>query len=159
MIVSNQSITIRRAEVSDLKEIHQIEVECFPEDAFSQSQMKEIIKDPDFIFLVAIMNEHIVGFIIGGLEDFRDKTVGHVYSIDVKPEYRNRGIGSLLLESMENHLVKEGVKECYLEVRVDNMAARNLYFKHKYRFFELLSNYYGVGKDGIRLIKKLSVKE
>lgn len=155
----NPSITIRRAETSDLKEIHQIEVECFSEDAFSQSQMREIIKDPDFIFLVAIMNEHIVGFIIGGLEIFRGKTVGHVYSIDVKPECRNRGIGSLLLESLENLLAEAGVKECYLEVRIDNMAARNLYFKREYRFFELLSNYYGVGKDGIRLIKKLSVKE
>jgi ribosomal-protein-alanine acetyltransferase len=156
--VPNSSIIIRRAEISDLKEIHQIEVECFPEDAFSQLQMREFIKDPDFIFLVAIMDGHIVGFTIGGLEDFRGKIVGHIYSIDVKPECRNRGVGSFLLESMENLLVEAGVKECYLEVRVDNTTARNLYFKREYRFFEFLSNYYGVGKDGIRLMKKLTAK-
>ncbi len=157
-IVPNPSIIIRRAEISDLKEIHKIESECFPEDAFSQLQMKEFIKDPGFIFLVAIMNERIVGFIIGGVEYFRGKNVGHIYSIDVKPEYRNRGVGSLLLETIENILAEAGVKECYLEVRVDNMTARNLYFKREYRFFEFLSNYYGAGKDGIRLMKKLTAK-
>lgn len=153
--MSSSEITIRRAKISDLEEIYQIEVECFPEDAFTLSFIKSLIEDPDFIFLVATLNERIAGFVVGALENFRGKTVGHIYSIDVKSEYRGRGIGSLLLKSIEETLREAGAKECYLEVRIDNLVARSLYFKFGYRVFRVLKNYYGAGKDGILLMKRL----
>lgn len=153
--MSYSDVKIRKAEISDLEEIYQIEVECFPEDAFTPLFIKKLIEDSNSIFLVATLNEHVAGFIVGTLEKFRGKTVGHIYSIDVKSEYRGKGIGSFLLKSIEEALRKIGVKECYLEVRVDNMVARNLYFKFGYRVFQILKNYYGVGKDGILLMKRL----
>ena len=153
--MSDSEVGIRRAEISDLEEIYRIEVECFPEDAFTPSFIKTLVEDSNSIFLVATLNERIAGFVIGTLENFRGKTVGHIYSIDVKSEYRGKGIGSLLLKSIEEALRKSGAKECYLEVRVDNLVARNLYFKFGYRVFSVLKNYYGAGKDGILLMKRL----
>lgn len=149
-------LKIRRANLSDLESIYQIEIECFYEDAFPLSYLKQFLKDPRFITLVAILENKIVGFIVGSIEFLRDKNVGHVYSIDVKPEYRRRGVGSCLLETIENILKKEGAEKCYLEVSVNNITAIKFYLKHGYKFLEVLGDYYGYGKDGIRLVKEMN---
>ncbi|MCX8171171.1 MAG: GNAT family N-acetyltransferase [Candidatus Bathyarchaeota archaeon] len=152
--MSNQ-IMIRRAEKSDLKTLYDIEVECFHEDAFPLHFMEQFIEDSKFITLVAILENKIVGFITASIEIYKGERVGHVYSINVKPEYRRRGVGSHLLKSMEENLRRSGARACYLEARKDNVAAVNLYLKHKYVTVSILRNYYGAGRDGIRFMKVL----
>jgi len=153
--VSEIPILIRKAEEKDLEDLYRIEIECFHGEAFPFSYIRRFIRDPKFITLVAVSSNKIVGFIVGSIEKFKDDVVGHIYSIDVKPECRRRGIGSRLLNSVEEILKRIGAKTCYLEVNVNNAVAIKFYLKHNYRFFESLKNYYGIGKDGIRLIKKL----
>ncbi len=153
--MSKESVIIRRANPSDLERLRRIEVECFHEEAFPLSYLRYIIENPNFIMLVAVLEGEIAGFIVASIEDFRDSIAGHIYSIDVKPKYRRRGIGSKLLESIEEILGGMGAEVCYLEARADNVAAINLYLKCNYRALENLRNYYGVGKNGIRLAKKL----
>ncbi|MEM3193934.1 MAG: GNAT family N-acetyltransferase [Candidatus Bathyarchaeia archaeon] len=149
------NIVVRRAFPSDLDTLYRIEIECFGEDAFPKSYIRRIIEEPYFITLVALLNDEIVGFIIGALESFLGRLAGHIYSIDVKPEYRGMGVGSRLLGAMEEELKGAGAEICCLEVSVDNTAALNLYLKHNYRVIERLKNYYGIGRDGMRLVKKL----
>jgi len=148
-------LTIRRAERSDLKRLYEIEVKCFHEDAFPFHFMERFIKDPEFMTLVAVLENKVIGFIVASIEIFRGERVGHIYSINVEPEYRRRGVGSCLLESMEENLRKRGAKACYLEARKDNVAAINLYLKHKYMIVGILRNYYGAGNDGIKFMKVL----
>ncbi|MBS7607280.1 GNAT family N-acetyltransferase [Candidatus Bathyarchaeota archaeon] len=152
------SIVVRRARLSDLESIYRIEVECFGEDAFPKSYIRWFIEENSFITLVALLDDKIIGFIAGLLEVFMGRRAGHVYSIDVKPEYRGRGVGSRLLEAIEDELRRCGAEICYLEARVDNVVALNLYFKHDYRIIERLKNYYGFGRDGVRLIKNLVIE-
>lgn len=148
-------LVIRKAEKSDLKRLYEIEVKCFREDAFPYPFIERFVKDPEFITLAAILENKIVGFIVASIETFKSERVGHIYSINVEPEYRRRGIGSRLLESMEENLRKRGAKACYLEARKDNIAAINLYLKHKYSVVGILRNYYGAGSDGIKFMKVL----
>lgn len=152
------SIVVRRARLSDLESIYRIEIECFGEDAFPKSYIRRFIEENSFITLVALLDDKIIGFIAGLLEVFMGRRAGHVYSIDVKPEYRGRGVGSRLLEAIEDELRRCGAEICYLEARVDNVAALNLYLKHDYRIIERLKNYYGFGRDGVRLIKNLVIE-
>ena len=153
--MSKERILIRKAEEKDLEDLYRIEIECFREEAFPLFYMRKFIRDPEFITLVAISSDKIVGFIVSSIEMFRGILGGHIYSIDVKPEYRRRGIGSRLLASTEKILKKMGAKTCYLEAYVNNTTAIKFYLKHNYEFLEFLKDYYDTGKNGIRLIKKL----
>ena len=148
-------ITIRKATVGDLDRLHRIEVECFPEEAFTRLQLEYILTFPHFMSLIAEVDGEVAGFIIGSLEVYNDKVVGHIYSIDVLGRFRRRGIASKLLNEMEKILAERGAEECYLEVRVDNLAARSLYKKHGYKQVEVLKDYYREGIHGIRLKKQL----
>jgi len=153
--VRNLSISIRRAQPSDLEALYKIEVECFHEDAFPRQYIRQFIEKPYFITLVALINNEVIGFIAGSMETFYGKSAGHIYSIDVRPEYRGMGVGSHLLEATEKELKRDGAEICYLEARTDNIVALNLYLKHNYKVVEQLRNYYGIGRNGMRLMKSL----
>jgi len=48
-----------------------------------------------------------------------------------------------------------GAERCRLEVRVDNTAAKNLYFKHGYKPKGVLRDHYGWRSDALELEKNL----
>lgn len=148
-------VIVRRASLKDLDELYAIEVQCFGNDAFSKREIGQSMKSPDFINLMAVSGEKAVGFIIGRIEPFKNKSEGHIHTIDVKPEYRRKGIGSDLLEAVERFFVQNAVDSCHLEVKVDNMPARRLYTRRGYKISVVLKNYYGLGTDGIRLMKDM----
>jgi len=106
---------------------------------------------------VAEIGGIIVGMAVGGLEPGDDGSlVGHIWTIEVVAPYRRRGIGALLLSELEEALRKRGARECYLEVRADNEPAIRLYEKAGYEFADLLHDYYGPGKDGFLMKKRLA---
>lgn len=149
------SLVIRRASPMDLDALHRIELECFTFESFSKQQIAATLKLPSFVNLIAMLDGEPVGFIMGATEMHKRENVGHIYSVDVKPAYRQRGIGSSLLEALEHIFIGQGVETCYLEVRIDNVAAKSLYSKHGYKLSETVKNYYGLGINGVRLKKDL----
>jgi ribosomal-protein-alanine acetyltransferase len=148
------SIAIEKATVDDLETLCKIEIECFSGEAFSNEQIAALLRSPNSISLLAKMHDEVVGFIILLLHKNEDGEVGHVYTLDVAEKARKRGIGRRLLEEAEQILRKNRAKACYLEVGVDNTAARRLYKKMGYVEIELLKGFYQ-GKDGVRLKRDL----
>ncbi|NTU42379.1 MAG: ribosomal protein S18-alanine N-acetyltransferase, partial [Nitrospirales bacterium] len=51
----------------------------------------------------------------------------HLLDLAVHPDYRQKGIGALLLENAFRELEAKGCRVLYLEVRVSNSSARKLY--------------------------------
>ncbi|MFQ5999533.1 MAG: GNAT family N-acetyltransferase [Candidatus Bathyarchaeia archaeon] len=150
------SITIQRATVNDLEVLYSIEMECFTIEAFSKRHIAYLLENPNTVSLVARVNNEIAGFVIGVIQR-QDKTItGHIYTIDVATKHRRRGVGLRLLNELERIFEKGGVKICYLEARVDNVAARELYRKQGYVEVEKLRDYY-CGAHGVRLKKKLGI--
>ncbi len=151
------SVTIQLATVNDLETLYEIEKECFAAEAFTKEQLGYLLQNPNAIGLVAHIDGENVGFVIGLTYNKNNVRIGHIYTIDVAVKHRRRGIGLRLLQELEKTFAEKDVETCYLEVRIDNAAARQLYRKQGYMETERLNGYYPLGTHGIRLKKKLGV--
>lgn len=111
-------------------------------------------------FLVAEHRNRVVGYIMCRVETGKLHTIdgvgrqGHIISIAVIPEMRRKGIGkSLMLKAMEALRHFYSVDEYYLEVRVTNTPAVNLYTKLGFKPVKVLKGYYLDGEDAYLMAK------
>jgi len=148
-------LQIENATLKDLDALHNIEKECFTKEAFTREHLAYLLDTPNAIGLTAKTDQKIVGFIIGLTETYGKVKMGRIYTVDVAIKHRRTGIGLKLLEELEKAFLKNGVKTIYLEVRVDNKAALELYRKKGYTALQPLKNYYSKGTHGLRMKKEL----
>jgi GNAT superfamily N-acetyltransferase len=85
-------------------------------------------KSKRIVFLVACVNTKVVGFILA----YRNKDGAYIENIAVHEEYRNTGIGRLLISEAEKTLIKHGAKTIYLSVKNWNIGALNFYLRQGY---------------------------
>lgn len=152
-------IAVEKAKLANHEELWKIETECFTIEAFTKEHIEFLLRNPNAIGLIARVNGEVAGFIIGIIENYGRAKIGHVYTIDVAVKHRRRGVGLRLLNEMENTFLKKGVKTSYLEVRVDNQAARTLYKKQGYAEIQSLDDYYSGGIHGLRMVKQLDSRQ
>ena len=77
-----------------------------------------------------------------------------IVNIFVKEEYRNRKIGSNMLEYLINKSKKEEIENITLEVNKENENAIKLYKKYNFKEVAIRKGYYN-GIDGILMELKL----
>lgn len=142
---------IRRCEKDDVPAVVGINAETLPEH-YSDYFYYEILAEFPETFLVAELGGGMVGYIMGRIEyGFSHlkrlglARKGHVVSVAVRPGHRGKGVGSLLMGTAQQAMGAKGATECYLEVRVSNAEAINLYQRLGYRTAGRLEGYY---KDG-----------
>jgi len=148
-------LRIEQAKLNDLDALYRIERECFTLEAFTREHIAYLLENPNAVSLVAKANHEIVGFIVGMIENYGRVKVGHVYTVDVASKHRRAGVGLRLLDELEHIFLEKGAKTSYLEVRIDNKAARKLYRKKGYIELEPLENFYARGRHGLRMKKEL----
>lgn len=153
MTSRSKEYIIREFTLNDLERVIWINRTCLPENYPSFFFMEHYRNFPK-AFLVAEMNGKVVGYIMCRVEygfsnirkGFARK--GHIISIAVIPEARRRGIGtSLMVKAMKALRVYYNVDEYYLEVRVSNYPAINLYKKLGFKPVRILKGYYLDGED------------
>jgi ribosomal protein S18 acetylase RimI-like enzyme len=83
---------------------------------------KKISRDPD-LFLIAELEEKIIGSVIGGFDGRR----GLIYHLAVAVSFRGMGIGSCLMDEVEARLRAKGCLKCYLLVTSDNTEVEDYY--------------------------------
>jgi len=136
--------------MEDLDRIVEIERLCFPgEVLFTRGLFAFLLRNATA--LVACDDE-IIGFVIGYLTG----RTGVIYTLDVHPDHRRKGVGSALLDAIEREMQAAGARRFRLEAAISNTAALNLYRRAGYVEGEMLRNYYGYGKDAVRLWKEVS---
>jgi GNAT superfamily N-acetyltransferase len=86
---------------------------------------------PNCKIFIATMEERVVGAAICfiGFSTFTAKELVNIHDLAVLPEFRNRGIGSVLLNAVEDFSRGIGACKLTLEVREKNKAAERLYLR------------------------------
>jgi len=146
-------ITIEKAEKEDLDTLHEIERECFTENAFPKHYLMYLFLQKNSIFLKAKINTKIAGFAVGVTQPRYNQ--GRIYTLDVKPEHRRKGIATKLLQALEAEFKQRGATTSTLEVDVKNQPALKLYQKSGYKTKTLIKNYYGHNRHAAKMTKKL----
>jgi len=118
-------IIISQAELHHSTEIYNIECESFA-DPWSPESIEDELSNEDSVCLVAIEDKNVVGYV--SMRHIIDE--GHINNIAVAKDYRNRGIASLLMETLLKESDRRKIVGTTLEVRVSNHAAISLYDKY-----------------------------
>lgn len=134
---------IRQADAGDVDAIHGIERLCFPDPWSRESIESEFKNNPRAFYVVAEAEGEIVGY--AGLWWIEDE--GHITNVAVKPGWRGRHVGQLLIETLLDHTGQHGIRHFTLEVRAGNEAARNLYEKFGFQTEGIRKGYYRVGHE------------
>ena len=95
----------------------------------------------------------MIAFAIGVIEE---DGVGHITTIGVSPEHRRRGMAKIMLLSIEQGFAVRGATTVRLEVRTDNVGARQLYEQIGYVITQRMRRYYSTGDDGYLMVKAIN---
>lgn len=145
-------MNIRKAKISDLEAIKEIEDESFINPFTKEDLLYEISQNPVSNFLVLEKDGLVVGFIDYWVT-FDSATIDQ---IAVKKRERNQGFAKILLEKSINDLKELGEVSFFtLEVRASNEPAINLYKSFGFQKVTIKEKYYDDGEDAIYMIKGL----
>lgn len=150
-MVAQEIIHVRNVKSGDLPSVHKIAKKSFI-DPYPLKLLKHIYNTNPEGFLVAEINDKIVGYLIGLV---RWGNVGHILAIAVKESYRREGIGSALIINAIDRFKKKGADRIKLEVRVSNEDAQKFYDKIGFEAQEVVPAYYSDGEAAISMEYKL----
>ena len=144
-----KNLKIVNAENNHLDDVYMIEKESFT-DSWSIESLKSEISNKNTIFLVAVYEKEVLGYILGKVSI---ESVD-VLKIAVKLQFRRFGVSKLLLKTFIDSALKFGIKELFLEVRVSNNVAINLYKLFGFKVVGIRKNFYADPKEDALLMKK-----
>ena len=132
---------MRDARLRDLDALIELEQACYPpRQAYSRAEYRYALGIARAVNLIHEEDGRIVGFV--GAFHHKAWRVGHVYTVNVHPSMRGRGLGKRLMETCEARLAKLGMTRLLLEVNVENKAAMALYESCGYAQTQRLNGYY-----------------
>ena len=153
--------TVRYAEASDVPSVITVNAATLPEH-YSDYFYYEILNEFPDTFIVAELGGQVVSYIMCRIEYGLSMTKrfglakkGHIISIAVLEDYRNRSIGSKLIGDALEEIRKTSGKECYLEVRTTNKGAIELYEKLGLKISSTLHGYYKDGESAYTMVMSL----
>ena len=149
---------LRPATEADLEFIMELEKLSFGKDSWSKPTMRAELLAPHTFYLVAHLNEKIVGY--AGLSKVSSSASADIQTIAVDETLRRQGIGRELMEKLIAQAIQLDATELYLEVREDKIAPQKLYEALGFEAIDRRPNYYqpdGVAAIVMRLT--LSAKE
>jgi len=156
-----KTFTLRRFQPADLDRVIHINQVCLPENYSTHFFMDLYERYPE-TFIVAEVDDEIVGYVMcrieTGLPDFGLFGIskrGHVISIAVLPERQRKGIGRALMQEAMLSMRLLKAKECYLEVRVTNAPATEMYRKLGFETSRSIHGYYADGEDAYVMTRRL----
>ena len=145
-----KNIKITSMNSQDLESIKNILNSDF-DDFWNYNILKEELNNKNSRYLVAKLNNEVIGF--AGIKIIIDEA--DIMNIVVKKNFRNNGIGSLLLENLINLSKSLNISSLSLEVNEKNISAISLYKKFNFKEVGKRKNYY---KDSDAILMSINFR-
>ena len=97
---------------------------------------ESVIDNPSHLILFAQIEEKIIGYIYGFIQENGDTTkekVGQIDALYIEEEYRNMKVGDKLITEFIEWAKEQNVKIIEISVFDTNIKARNLYTKKNFK--------------------------
>lgn len=134
-------IRYRKMVAADAVAVENVEKQCFKMPWSRQAFWEEAAKSDAYYIVAEAKVEsgwHLVAY-IGIWLIFNE---GHITNVAVEPEYRDHGIGTMLLQKIIEVAKTRGVEAITLEVRPSNVPALKLYDKYGFKSAGRRPHYY-----------------
>ncbi len=143
---------VRDFQPSDLGRLYEIDQACFPAGiSYSREELASFVAHRSSRTWVAEKSGRIAGFVVANREPAH---VGHIITLDVLEDSRRQGVGTKLMEVVEDWAKEAKVQIIYLETAEDNVAAQAFYETHGYRKVDKVENYYNNGLAAWVMVKR-----
>lgn len=142
------TFSVRKAKADDFKQLVALMIqlnEFMAPIAFEEKRTKDypkklksfvkniLIKNKDSIFFVCVKKDKVLGFILGQLKKhppvFQNPKYVHIDSFFVLSNYRSKGVGKLLMNSVFKWAKSKKINEISLNPHVRNPDALKVYEK------------------------------
>ena len=132
-----------------LDQIYKIEKESFT-DSWSSKSLESEFSNKSTCFLVAVSGNEVLGYALEKL----CLEMADILKIAVKSSFRRLGISKLLLNALILNDLDFKIKKIFLEVRVSNIAAINLYKSFGFKIISTRKDFYSSPKEDAFLMLK-----
>lgn len=143
---------IRPAQLGDLQAVHNIDQEVFGPAAYSYIVLRQLYDLASELFLVAD-KRGVVGYIIAAPK--LGGKIAWIMTLAVRLQYRERGVGKVLLEEALLRLKRLGFEKVYLTVSPGNETAIELYRKSGFEEASVAEDYFAEGDTKLIMQKSL----
>ena len=140
---------IRKANLSDLSLIHQIEKRVFSDSWTKELIKQELIKPSNALIIISEINGKVMGYFFSHI--FKDEV--HILNIAIDIPFQHQGLGKQLLDKIMKKYLKEA--DVFLEVKRTNFPAINLYLSFGFEEIDIRQGYYTDGQDAVIMSRKV----
>jgi len=117
---------------------------------WTKQMFAQDVSKTDAYYVVALDGQKVVGYC--GLYKVLDQA--DITNIAVHPDYRKKGLASLMLDNIIKYCTNCTLSFITLEVRQSNQSAINLYKKYGFNEVGLRKNYYADNHENAILMTK-----
>jgi len=97
-----------------------------------QTYFSNLVSDPNSYCLIAEENNKAVGYLVASSKEisYRKSRCAELQNMGVSPDYRSKGIGSMLIQECLEWAKKEGYQKVYVSAYFGNIDAIKFYKKN-----------------------------
>lgn len=127
---NHASVYVRDLEIDDLAPVYHLGEELFTSDLYPYLYRTwdewEVIglynTDPEYC-LVAEIEEHLAGFILGTVITKASWTYGYIIWLGVNPMFQRRGVGDQLVDKLVERMIEDGARFMLVDTDPANLPA------------------------------------
>jgi ribosomal-protein-alanine N-acetyltransferase len=122
-------------------------------DRYINGQLRALtaLADDEGAAIVADLDGMVAGF--ASVQIHRWNGLAQVHGLAVDPQHLRHGLGSRLIDALEQFARESGCRGVYVDTPVDNERARAFYRDCGYREDYRMSRYYADDVDGVTYVK------
>ena len=140
---------------ADVDDVLKVEESSF-HITWTRADFEREAKNDMAIYYVARVDGNIAGY--AGMWHVVDE--GQITNVAVMPEYRQMGIGSLMMEKIIEKAIEKEMTGITLEVKISNYNAQKLYTKYGFKPEGFRKNYYkDTNEDAVIMWKHFDADE